>query len=206
MFENASVLCSRAVISTPRLIAFSGSLRAQSYNHLLVTVAAEAARSAGAEVTILRLADYPLPLLNQDVEAAHGLPEPARRLKTLFREHDGFLIASPEYNSSLSAALKNVIDWTSRVETEDEPPLVAFRGKSAGLLATSPGGLGGVRGLVHLRSILGNIGVIVHPDQITLPAAMEAFDENGALKESSKVRSVERFAAGVVELTRKLRA
>jgi hypothetical protein len=71
-------------------------------------------------------------------------------------EHDGFLISSPEYNSSISAVLKNAIDWVSR-PVPGEPPLVAFRGKVARLMSASPGGLGGLRGLVHLRSILGNI-------------------------------------------------
>ena len=74
------------------------------------------------------------------------------------------LIAAPEYNSSLTPLLKNSIDWVSRA-TGDEPPLVAFQGKAAALMSASPGGLGGLRGLVHVRSILASIGVLVLPDQ-----------------------------------------
>ena len=106
------------------------------------------------------------------------MPPAGQRLKQLFREHDGFLIASPEYNSSITAVLKNAIDWVSRA-APGEPPLVGFSGKAAVLMSASPGALGGLRGLVHLRSILGNIGVIVLPDQVAVPRAFEAFAPDG---------------------------
>jgi NAD(P)H-dependent FMN reductase len=104
------------------------------------------------------------------------------RLKRLMVEHDGLLIASPEYNSSITAVLKNTIDWVSR-RAGDEVPLVAFRGKVATLMSASPGALGGLRALVHVRSILGNIGVIVLPEQIAVAKAHEAFNPDGSLKD-----------------------
>ena len=122
------------------------------------------AREAGGEVTLIDLKDFPLPLFDQDLEAEQGMPENGTRLKKLFIDHDGLLIASPEYNSSFPAVLKNAIDWVSR-PAPGEPSLVAFRGKVATLMSASPGAQGGLRGLVHVRSILGNIGVIVLPDQ-----------------------------------------
>jgi len=189
---------------TPRILALAGSLRAGSFNKQLLNIAAGAARDAGAEVTFLDLFDFPLPVFNQDDEAAHGLPENAKKLKALFVHHDGFLIASPEYNSSISAALKNAIDWVSRAETDTETPLLAYTGKTAALLSASPGALGGLRGLVHLRAILGNIGVFVLPTQISIPTAHEAFHPDGSLKDARKQDAVHALAHSLVDVTRKL--
>ncbi len=177
-------------MSTPKILAFAGSTRSGSFNKQLVRFAAEAARKAGAEVTIVDLRDLALPLFDQDLENESGLPPGAVAFKTQLRESDGFLIASPEYNSSFTPVLKNAIDWASRSETDDEPPLAAFRGKTAALLSASPGALGGMRGLVHLRAILGNIGVLVLPDQVAIPTAHEAFAEDGTLKDGRRASQV----------------
>jgi chromate reductase len=183
---------------TPKIVAFAGSTRSASYNKQLIAIAADAARAAGAEVTVVDLRDLALPLFDQDLEDASGLPEGAKKFKTLLRESDGFLIASPEYNSSITAVLKNAIDWASRGESDDEPPLVAFQGKAAALMSASPGGLGGLRGLVHLRAILGNIGMHVLPDQIAIPAAYEAFAD-GKLKDERKSKQVASIAQTLVK-------
>src|ERR1700733_13055904 len=177
-------------MSQPKIVAFAGSLRAGSYNKKLVAIAAEAARAAGAEVTVVDLRELALPVFDQDIEDASGLPEGARKFKALLRASDGFLIAAPEYNSSITAALKNAIDWASRSETDDEPSLAAFRGKAAALMSASPGALGGLRGLVTVRSILSNIGVLVLPDQVAISTAHEAFDDSGKLKDENKARQV----------------
>src|SRR5215468_10289395 len=169
----------------PRILAFAGSTRRDSFNKRLVPVAAKGARDAGAEVTLIDLKDLSLPLFDQDLEAEQGIPENGKRLKQLFINHDGLLIACPEYNSSITAVLKNAIDWVSR-PAPDEPPLVAFRGKVATLMSASPGALGGLRGLVHVRSILGNIGVIVLPDQVAVPKAREAFLPDGSLADAKQ--------------------
>lgn len=176
-------------MTTPKILAFSGSARKDSYNQKLVRIAAEGAKMAGAEVTVIDLADYPLPLFNEDLEREQGMPENAAALKKLFVEHDGFLISCPEYNSSITPLLKNTIDWVSRREG-DEPRLVAYQGKAACLMSTSPGNLGGLRGLVHVRSILSSIGVIVLADQIAVPGAANAFDENDQLKEEGKQKGI----------------
>jgi NAD(P)H-dependent FMN reductase len=163
-----------------RILAFAGSTRRDSFNKKLVRVAAAGAREAGAEVTIVDLAELPLPLFDQDLEAAEGLPENAKRLKTLMAEHDGFLISSPEYNSSISGVLKNAIDWVSRRE-EGEKPRAAFDGKVVALMSASPGGLGGLRGLVHVRAILGNLGMLVLPQQKAVGGAYKAFADDGTM-------------------------
>ena len=137
---------------SPKILVFAGSTREGSYNKKLARVAAESAKAAGAEVTFLDLRDLNLPLFDGDLEAQVKLPDGGRRLKELMRAHHGFLISAPEYNSSISGALKNAIDWASRPEP-DQPPLVCFTDKIAGLMAASPGALGGLRGLVTLRAI-----------------------------------------------------
>ena len=189
----------------PKLTAIAGSLRAGSFNRKLLAIAADVARAAGAEVTIVDLRQLALPIFDEDLEAASGLPEGAKKLKALLRASDGFLIAAPEYNSSITAALKNAIDWASRAESDDEPPLAAYRGKAAALFAASPGALGGLRGLVTVRSILGNIGVIVLPDQVCISAAHEAFDEAGALKDARKAKQVAALARGLVDFVGKVK-
>jgi NAD(P)H-dependent FMN reductase len=182
-------------MTTPRILAFGGSLRHDSFNQKLAAVAAEGARAAGAEVTLIALRDYPLPIFDQDLEDAEGMPATAKALKNLFREHHGLLIAAPEYNSSLTAALKNALDWVSRAESDDEQPLVAFTGKTAALCAASPGALGGLRGLVHVRAILGNIGVTVLPEQVVVGKAHEAFAADGTLLDTKQAARVQKLGA-----------
>jgi len=187
-----------------KVLAFAGSLRRDSYNKKLVAAAANGARAAGAEVTILDLASLPLPLFDEDLEAREGAHPNAVKLKALMKSHDGFLISSPEYNSSISAALKNAIDWASR-PADGEASLAAFAGKVAGLMAASPGALGGLRGLVHLRAILGNIQVLVVPDQFALTQADQAFDDSGAMKDEKKRQIVEGIGRKVVQVAAKLK-
>jgi len=189
----------------PRILALAGSTRQGSYNHRLVRVAAGGAEAAGADVTVIALRDFALPLFDEDLERDGGTPEAAGRLKALMTDHSGLLIASPEYNSSLSAVLKNAIDWASRSGPGD-PPLAAFRGKVATILSASPGALGGLRGLVHLRSILGNIGVIVLPDQIAVPRAHEAFAEEGTLRDPKQHAAVEDLGRSLAGFLAKLQA
>jgi NAD(P)H-dependent FMN reductase len=180
-------------MKTPRILAFGGSLRRDSYNQTLAAIAAAGALETGAEVTVISLRDFALPVFDEDLEASSGMPEAAKRLKAIFREHNGLIIASPEYNSSITAALKNAIDWVSRVESDDEPSLSALAGKTAVVCSASPGGLGGLRGLVHLRAILGSISITVLPDQIAIGKAYEAFTPDGALvdeKQQARVKAL----------------
>ena len=190
-------------MNQPKILVFAGSLRTASYNKKLARLAAEAIRAAGAEATFVDLRDLALPVFDEDLETAQGLPESAKRFKRQIAEHHGLLIASPEYNSSMTAALKNALDWASRPEGEKEGTAEAFRGKFAALMAASPGALGGLRGLVHLRAMLGNIDVTVLPAQVTVPAAYEAFDEKDQLKDERKAKQVAALAETLVGLLRK---
>lgn len=168
----------------PRILAFAGSTRQGSWNRAALEIAVAGASAAGVEVTRIDLRQFPLPLYDQDVEAAQGIPENAVRLKQIFVEHQGLLLASPEYNSSVSPLLKNTLDWVSR-PAPGEKSLIAFQGKLAGLVAASPGALGGLRGLVHLRAILGNIGVLVIPEQQAVVRANQVFGAEGKLSDAA---------------------
>ena len=187
----------------PKIVAFAGSLRRESFNRQLIEIACELAQDAGAEVTAVDLADYRLPVFDQDLETAEGPPETAKALKQLMIASDALLIASPEYNSSVTGVLKNTIDWVSR-PSENEPMLAAFRGKVAAIVAASPGALGGLRGLTHLREILGNLGMLVLPDQLAVAQAHQAFDQAGRLADQKQSARLEQIVGRLVEVAGQL--
>jgi len=189
---------------TVRLLAFAGSTRAGSLNQALLDLAVAEARRQGAEVTSIRLKDFDLPLYDGDLEAS-DFPAKAWELKALFRAHHGVLIASPEYNGSVSGVLKNAIDWATRpTDGEGLVALSAFRGKVAGLMGASLSPFGGLRGVTHLRQILGTIQAVVATEQVLVPAAHTAFDESGALKDPLPAQLLGGLVARVIDLAERL--
>ena len=190
-------------MSKVKILALSGSTRRESFNSRLLAAAATMAEKAGAEVTVINLDDSPLPIMNQDLESEEGQPENAARLKQLFVESDGLLIASPEYNSSISPLLKNTLDWVSR-RAGDEPPAVAYKGKTVALLSASPGRLGGIRGLVHVRSVLNTLGSLVLADQGSVSSAFSAFDDDGNLVNDHDVKRIESVTRQLVDILTRL--
>jgi len=189
----------------PTILVWSGSAREASFNKKLARQAAAFAEEAGASVTFVDLRDIPLPVFDQDLEAREGEPENATKFKALMKKADGMIIASPEHNSSYSALLKNTIDWASR-QQENEKPLECFTGKTAAIISASPGGLGGLRGLVTLRMLLSNLGMVVVPEQFALSGAGDAFNEDGTLKDDKKSEAVRGVARALVSATSKLNA
>ena len=187
----------------PKILAFAGSTRVDSFNKKLVKIAAAGARAAGAEVTALDLRDLPMPLYDGDLEVKESIPPNAKKFKEFLLAHQGLLISAPEYNSGISGVLKNAIDWASR-STPKEAPLACFVGKIAALMSASPGGLGGLRGLVHVRSILSNIHVLVLPDQVAVPRAHEAFNPEGTLKDPKQQASIEKLGRDLTAILMKL--
>ncbi len=181
-----------------KLVAISGSLRKDSLNTKLLKVASKAAEAAGASVTLLDLKSLELPIYDQDLEDAHGLPAGCITLKDTLKAHDGVLYACPEYNGSISGALKNAIDWASRPR-EGEKALECFADKTAGLIACSPGALGGLRGLVVVRMLLGNIRVHVHPKQYA--AGSIEFDKSGMPADERHTKGVTDVAQSLVKFT-----
>ena len=188
---------------TPKILAFAGSTRAGSFNKKLAAIGAAGARAAGAEVTLVDLRDFPMPVYDGDLEAHDGIPPVAQTFKQLMLAHEGLLIASPEYNSSIPGGLKNALDWASR-SAPNEAPLACFVGKTAVLMSASPGGLGGLRGLVHLRAMLANIHVLVLSEQMAIARAHEAFNPDGTLKEARQQQAIEGLGRALAEILVKL--
>lgn len=185
-----------------KLLLISGSARAESLNGKLAAVATKIAAAQGVDVDLVAPADLRLPLYDGDWEESEGLPAAVVALKARFVVADAILFACPEYNSSITPLLKNLIDWVSRAGSDGEAPLAAYKGKVAGLVAASPGALGGMRGLVTVRSILGNIGVIVVPTQFALSKAHEAFDAEGNLTSEPARKSLEAVVSDVIRVAR----
>jgi len=189
----------------PRILAFAGSARRDSVNKKLIGVAAAAATRAGGLVSLIDLADFPMPLYDGDLEAADGLPEHAIRLQDLLLEHDALLLAAPEYNSGITPLMKNTIDWVSR-SVGGRPGLDCLRGKTAALTSASTGALGGLRGLIHLRYVLQHVGVMVLPDQVAVMRAGEAFADDGELADPARREAIDGLAARLVATAGRLSA
>lgn len=172
-----------------KALVFAASTRKDSLNRKLARAAADELSGRGLEVTLADLRDYPMPLYDGDLETGSGIPEAAREFRKLLDANEIFVIASPEYNGSFPALLKNVIDWTSRPSAAGDRPASAYRGKTAVILATSPGQGGGRRGLRHLRELLEMIGMRV---VIEVPIARggDAFDAEGHLARPEDIAAV----------------
>jgi len=175
------IACSAILDAETNVLAFAGSARQDSVNKKLISEAAATARQMGANVTVIDLKDFQTPFFSEDIERNEGMPAKARKLRQLMMKSQVIIIASPEYNGSLSGLLKNTIDWASRNENGG-PSQDAFKGKKFVIMSASPGSGGGIRGLEHLRTILQDIGGNVLPQQIVVPDAYTAFDEQGKLK------------------------
>ena len=163
-----------------KILVFAGSTRADSINEKLAKSASAQLTELGCDVTHISLKDFPLPLYDGDLEAEQGVPENATKLAELMHAHDGFFIACPEYNGSLSPLLKNTIDWVTRVPAGDKG-LSPFRRKVAAIGAASPGGMGGISMLYHLREILVRLGTLVVSEQVAVGNAGSAFDEHNKI-------------------------
>jgi chromate reductase, NAD(P)H dehydrogenase (quinone) len=187
------------VSTSSRLLVVPGSARGGSLNKKLAGIAAGAARSVGAEVTSIDLRDYPMPVYDGDLEAAQGQPSQARDLAALFRDHAAILFVSPENNASVSSLLKNTIDWMSRLRDVD-----AFGGRVAALMAASPGALGGLRGLVHLRQILQTLNMLVITEQFALPRAHQAFDTDGRLADARQNEQMTKVVQRLIDVAGRL--
>jgi chromate reductase, NAD(P)H dehydrogenase (quinone) len=187
---------------TPRILVFAGSLRRDSYNKALARLATKHCREFGAETTFIDLADYPMPLYDGDLEAGEGPPENAFRLQELIATQHGLLIASPEYNNSLPALLKNTLDWVSRTPRVRGPN--PFAGKVAALASASPGGFGGLRGLDHVRRVLDTVGMLVLPGVAAIPHADQAFDADGRLADTNADQRLQALCGQLIQVSGRL--
>jgi chromate reductase, NAD(P)H dehydrogenase (quinone) len=187
-----------------RLLFFAGSAREGSYNKKLARLACHIAGANGVEAVFVDLKDYPMPIYNGDVEATDGPPERARAFTALLQEYDGVFIATPEYNSSVPPLLKNTLDWVSRVKADGESGIEVYRTRVFAISGASPGYYGAMRSLLHLRQILEiGLGAAVIPQQLALPRAMNAFEDDGGLKDEAQQVLLKRVVEALAVAARK---
>ena len=183
-------------MTTTRLLFFSGSIRTGSLNRMLAAHAHRTAVAQGRNADLIDLSDYPLPVYNADLQNSEGIPENARRLKATIETCQGVFIASPEHNASVSALLKNTLDWLSRIRDEGEQPLQLFKQRVFAISSASPSMHGGVRGLIALRQVLAvGLGAHVLSEQFAVSQANKAFDEEGEPRDEA----VRKTVAGIVD-------
>ena len=188
-----------------RILAIAGSARRDSLNRKLQHVACAALMQAGAKVTEVNLDDFPMPVYHGDLEDREGLPLHARRLRSLMMEHQALLIVSPENNASIPAVLKNALDWMSRPDG-GQNGLVPYQNKVALLMSATPGALGGLRGLQHLRQVLQALSVLVLSEQLGVPRAHEKFDADGKLNDPKLQASITGLAQRLINVAGRLAA
>lgn len=196
-----------ATLSTraPRLLVIAGSARIGSLNRQLADLAARRAQALGAEATVVDLRSLELPVYDEDWAQAHGKPAGARRLRDLFAEHDGLILSSPEYNALPTPLLINSFDWLSVIPAEDGKPsgTGATGGKPVGLLAASPGALGGIRALPIVRTYLStNFAMVVMPEQLALPLADQQLTSPDRIAKPELDAVLDRVVASVVRQAR----
>ncbi|MEM8858726.1 MAG: NAD(P)H-dependent oxidoreductase [Chloroflexota bacterium] len=181
-----------------KILAFAGSLRQYAYSKRVLQVAIDGAKHAGADVTFLDLNEFPIPIFNADDVKKKGFDPLVLQLQNLLSESHGLLIATPSYNGSIPAAFKIVIDWMSRPNYQFKKEDL-FIGKTAGILSSSPGSLGGVRALAHLRGVLTSVNVNVIPLEIAVPFVANKFNgDSYEINEKQTQEALENFGKNVV--------
>jgi chromate reductase, NAD(P)H dehydrogenase (quinone) len=169
-----------------KVLGISGSLRKASLNTAALRSCAELL-PAGMSLEIAAYAD--LPMFNQDVLDA-GMPEPVRRIREAITAADGLLIVSPEFNFSVPAPLKNLIDWGSRA------PNQVFQDKPVAIFSVAPGPVGGTRMQYDLRKMLAQLwGHVLPRPEVFITAAAAKF-QDGKLTDETSRKFVSELLAG----------
>ena len=187
-----------------KILVIPGSLRTGSLNAKLAAVAAHRLAQAGAEVTRLSLADFPLPIYDGDLQTKSGVPKHAVDLKRMIGAHHGVLIVTPEYNASVPPLIKNTIDWVSRVQDPNESRGQVFRGPAFAIASASRNRLGGARSLAALRLILAACQALVIPNQLALAFADEAYDDMERLKHPPDIEALAALVRQLIDVSQRL--
>lgn len=187
----------------PKILVFAGSVRSGAFSGRAADVAQKTLAMLGGEVTRISLADYPLPIMDEDLEREHGIPENAVRAARHIAAHDGVLIATPEYNGSIPPLLKNTVDWVSRVRHDGRNPFRPLEGKPVGLCSSSRGRYGGIRAIAHLRAVLVRCRMEVVSPECSVPEGERAFDENGEFSDKRMQQSMEHLCRTLLEAARR---
>ncbi len=177
--------------------AISGSLRRGSYNTAALRAAAELAPE-GVTITEESLAD--IPVYNDDLKAA-GFPAAVTRLQQAIASADAVLIATPEYNYSVSGVLKNAIDWVSR--TDPQP----FANKPVAIMGASPGAFGTARAQYDLRKMFVYLDAhLLNKPEVMIGAAHTRFDADGKLTDEATRKFVTSLLTALRDWTHRLQA
>ncbi|NBO24196.1 MAG: NADPH-dependent oxidoreductase [Chlamydiae bacterium] len=183
-----------------KILIIPGSLRKESYNKKLAQLVQQQGSHLKVEMTLIDLKEFPLPLFDQDELDAHGFPKNVIKLQELIESHDGVIFITPEYNASISGALKNMIDWTSRSRNQDWR-ITCYNQKPIGLMSASVSYLGGIRALIHLRQILSCLNAMIIPEEKQIPLAHEVFDQAGQTEKH--LQGIDRVIQALVSLIKK---
>lgn len=181
-----------------KILAFCGSLRKESLNRKLLLLACDELKELKCDVTFLDLRSLELPIYDGDLEESEGLPAGGQKLISEISAASAVVIASPEYNGSVSGALKNAIDWATRGEKN---PFIA---KPMMIVGTSPGHWGASKSLIHLRQILVHLQAVVIPAQLALPYGSKAFDSAGGFVEAQNKKILVAGCSQLVQMTQAL--
>src|SRR6187549_2009146 len=188
----------------PKILIIPGSLRTGSHNAKLAAAAAYELALAGADVTRISLADFPLPIYDGDLQGKSGVPKNAINLKRMMSVHHGVLIVTPEYNGSVPPLVKNTIDWVTRVQDVHETRGQVFRERAFAIAAASESRLGGTRGLAALRLILTACHAPVIPSQLALSFAAEAYDDMDRLKHPADIEALNALVRQLVDASQRM--
>jgi chromate reductase len=191
-------------MSAVKILVIPGSLRTGSLNARLAAAAAYEFAQAGAEVTRISLADFPLPIYDGDLQTKSGVPKNAINLKRMIGTHHGVLIVTPEYNSSVPPLVKNAIDWVTRVQDAHETRGQVFRERAFAIAAASESRLGGTRSLAALRLILSACRATVIPNQLALSFAGEAYDDMDRLKHPADIESLSALVRQLIDVSQRM--
>ncbi len=192
-------------MSAIKILVIPGSIRTGSFNVRLAAAATKEFALAGADVSRLSLADYPLPIYDADLEAQSGVPKIAVDLKRMIGAHHGIFFVTPEYNASVPPLLKNAIDWVSRVRERNDTPLEVFHDRAFAIGAASTGKFGGLRALMALRQILTlGCGATVIPQQFALSAADQAFDDDEQLKDTRDANGLRALVRQLIDVAQQM--
>jgi NAD(P)H-dependent FMN reductase len=191
-------------MSVLKILVIPGSLRTGSLNARLAATAALEFTQAGADVTRISLADFPLPIYDGDLQTKSGVPKHAVNLKRMMAAHHGVLIVTPEYNASVPPLVKNTIDWVSRVQDAHETRGQVFRERPFAIAAASESRLGGTRSLAALRLILNACHATVIPNQLALSFAGEAYDDMDRLKHPADIETMAALVRQLIDVSQRM--
>jgi chromate reductase len=191
-------------MASPKILIIPGSLRSGSHNAKLAAAAAHEFAQAGVDVTRISLGDFGLPIFDADLQAKSGVPKNAVNLKRMIAAHQGVLVVTPEYNSSVPALLKNSIDWVSRVQDAHEIRGQVFRERAFAIASASEGRLGGTRALAALRLILSACHATVIPNQLALSFANEAYDDMDKLRHAGDIDGLQALVRQLIDVSQRM--